>query len=889
MNIPKQPDTFRYTLDANHGSAFQLSEQPEISNENQPSNRARYYHHPLGSVALFGDCFASDTVVYDALNSAIVHDQFEALTVLPGSYGAVVQKTDSLHIFSDFAGQVPIYYSSDGSKVTAATQPSSTSMSGSPKLDTDILAAHLLFPGAEGVMFGNETAFKGVHKLDPGVMLSANARNGRLTSQLIKYEHIGGDRGATLQEAAELLRVALLRSVGFRLDQNAPCTSDFTGGFDSTSLTFLAARLGDHNIPAFYLKEADHPSGDERYVDTYSKLDTRIKVRKLLRDISDTPYTLEELMERPWAEDLGLAINAPPLHWRFLSALYKEIGEEAGSIHLTGIGGDEVLSVNPLYLAHLARPQSMGRFLREGMAWARLKNTSAIRVWQAMARYNGIHVDDLYRDVGTKLQSDNLRIDEWDWLSYVSPLSLIAPGATWLTNEARDRLGSRMSDWARNHAEQDICEYAELGGFQCAGMNAANVKNYLRSQGLETVLQTPYLDNDVIRAIRTATPEQKGSPYVFKRILGLALEGLIPDEVLTRTTKGCADASSSSALQQSAPTLYTMGNELLLADLGIIDPDSFRQAVDSIQTASLSSMWSMHRIITAESWLRALDAKGILNRQTPQSESSNLRPVVRIHAEPNKAPRTDEEISNARYHVPSYVYAVSSDIGNLVLFNTRDNTYVPLNLTASHILRALADTGNIEDTIECIRARYAQVNPDQIRSDVLRYTDELKKGGILETAIEPMLRELPIRPGNGVVSFDELATARRDSTRVKLHEQAVAVAGLVTSIALNKFKPNARLPILKFLQDKWTTRDASWEMTHRLLVAEQRIPYLGQLACLQAPFAASLSGALLRRKIPWHQAVSFNPLSFHSYNTVGDSVVQSNLDGRVIGTYHPFF
>ncbi|MEK7281570.1 MAG: lasso peptide biosynthesis B2 protein, partial [Chloroflexota bacterium] len=230
------------------------------------------------------------------------------------------------------------------------------------------------------------------------------------------------------------------------------------------------------------------------------------------------------------------------------------------------------------------------------------------------------------------------------------------------------------------------------------------------------------------------------------------------------------------------------------------------------------------------------------------------------------------------YAMPDHVYAVASEAGALVLLNRHTNNYHLLDRTRSAILRSIAGT-SFEDAFSKLSARYRNVSPEQLRADMKNCLEDALRIGILQehpnnNRLEH--RELPLQPKPPrFINYEDKEARPKVPNNTSLGQRVTAACAFtVVKIILNRI-PGAKLPLLKRLQDKWCNREATWDEAQQLLQAAQRVPYLGKIACLEAPFTAALVAATSRRRLDWHLGVSFDPLGFHAWIEVGRKPVTS--------------
>jgi hypothetical protein len=387
-----------------------------------------------------------------------------------------------------------------------------------------------------------------------------------------------------------------------------------------------------------------------------------------------------------------------------------------------------------------------------------------------------------------------------------------------------------------------------------------------------------------VRAAFSVPIRERGSPYEFKRLLRLALDGLIPSEVLQRQSKGAYDNTVCDAMVRMQPVLRQVMQDSILVELGVVEPAAVGRTIDLIETTPMSSMWSLDRLLSVEGWLRNLDTHQFTTPIKPNREQ------IRITEEQ----ATDVEIPSAdtrAFGVPRYVQAISSDTGVLVLFNQRTATYHPLDPVRSDMVRTLATTPDFEAAVAQLTAKYRGTDPDIIRADLGRCCAEFQTLGILDTSAAQSQNILPEKARTIRLTANEISMARnktpdlRPQTRERV---AVALGFVVGELLLNRVSPRAKIPFLQYIQKKWAKQQVSHAEAQRYLGAAQLLPHLGRIACAEAPYAAALGAALCRKNIDWHHGVSFAPLVLHAWIEAEGRPVFNSLDGQVTGQFQSF-
>lgn len=630
-------------------------------------------------------------------------------------------------------------------------------------------------------------------------------------------------------------------------------------------MAFLLAQMSEGQVEAFFSHRADVSSGDRCYVERWRRLNNALHLHEFISDSELTTFTYDDFLNMPRAEDLAYAINANPNGWKFLRSYFNFVHDRnGGAIHLTGDGGDEVFAVRPLYTADLLL-RAPGRFVQHSWAYARLQNISPLKLMLDMTRLSRpAQSSDVLRAV------DSLRHSEQG-------------SNSWLTHTVRDQLidflQTHVSGLPKNVGAGD---YDALRALRSAAQYTTMLRYYAGQANVQA--HSPCLDNDVVKAVFSVPAYLRGDPEDYKKILSSAFKGIVPTEVLQRPSKGAYDEEVCRAMVQSSAVYNRILGESRLADMGIIEPRKISEALDRIDTRPMKTMWMLDRIMSIEGWIRSLETRQWLAAPNTKSVTVSRSSGVTTH-------KTTPALASAQFTVPRYIHALSSDSGAIVLFNQRTNMYHPLDVSRSNILRTIASAGNTEAVAERVIAAYPQTAPAVIRSDITRCLEEFQQLGVVRPTLGTHTRELPQTAGEIRLDANEDKTVFRVRANVKVpfYARLMVAAAFVLDKAASCATPGARLSLLQVVQRRWAGREATTEEAERLLHAAYTTPYFGRIACNEAPYTAALAAAMLRRKISWHQGVSFKPLTFHAWIEVGGKSIRIEREGKVAGRFQSFF
>jgi asparagine synthase (glutamine-hydrolysing) len=546
-----------------------------------------------GLLVVVGQCLVDDEQLHRDFVRALRDDRIDAVTGWPGSYLSIVVRKDDLTAYVDLAGQYPLYHRTFGGKVAVGTRPFPTAVTAglTPEPDPLVLAAQMICPAVPGLT-EHRSVFSGLSRLGGGEALRVTRRGETSTWT---YEPLVPDRSTTLADAAEALRAALCDAIRLRTASAPRITADLSGGLDSTSVAFLAARHRAATLPVFTYHHPDVPGNDLDHAIRYARLEPRFR-QSLIPGTSET-LTYQGLdRSRPTdLPDPGAVIQE-----RTRIRLARIAGSGPG-VHLGGEGADALLVAPPGYLGDLARHGSFRHFRRECYALARLRRVAPANVLARATLLSRTPVSRALRALAKRLE-DPLDGDiEWlDAIAWWPP-----PGAegTWLTGPTRRALAALVRDHAAAAASEigpgDAAAYSEVRA-------SAAVQRQLdeRARPFGIWPQAPFLDNAVIRACTRLPAYRRADPAVRKPLLREALSGLVPDAVLGRSTKGSYSAEDWRGVRQAAAELKARVSTTRLADLGIVEPRAVRISLDRAIDRRPAPIPAFNRLLGTDLWLR---------------------------------------------------------------------------------------------------------------------------------------------------------------------------------------------------------------------------------------------------------------------------------------------
>ncbi|WDZ90615.1 asparagine synthase-related protein [Nocardiopsis sp. HUAS JQ3] len=375
-------------------------------------------------------------------------------------------------------------------------------------------------------------------------------------------------------EGAERLRAALEAAVGARTASGSPIACDLSGGMDSTPLCYFAAQ-GPSGALARTMYN-DDPGGRQDLEWARSALPSMPGVHKHVvestKHMPDFFGGLLEVHDR-FDEPSQAAMTGPRVSYG--------LGADAAlgiTTHLNGLGGDHLLCGLGPWEHSLFRTRPL-------LAWrrARSRHVSEGRPMSTTLRElldNSSYQAWLQKSITTALSdtqpAEFPQINDW------SPSLRLPP---WLSAEARSALAAKMREIAASATPVGADRGTHLDLFMLReGARTARGLGQLGPKA-GVVPDSPLLDDHVAEAVLATRQEERDTPVEWKPLMKAAMEGLLPDAFLRRTTKIGGAAQAVRGFADHHDDLWTLFSESGLLDRGVVDVPGLTEAARPHATA----------------------------------------------------------------------------------------------------------------------------------------------------------------------------------------------------------------------------------------------------------------------------------------------------------------
>ncbi|MEV6986663.1 albusnodin/ikarugamycin family macrolactam cyclase [Sphaerisporangium sp. NPDC051017] len=540
--------------------------------------------------AVLGACLATDAELDTALGRAERSGDLTLLTALPGSYVILLVDEHDMTVIPDLAGCWPLFFTPWEGGIAYSSSPLPLADLTGAGPDDRWLAAYLFAADIPHAATDHST-FTSIQRSRPGHLLTLGPRGVRQQPLALPLGGISAPKGA------RRLRRALLMAVRRRCARAPRLSADLSGGLDSSSLALLAAatRPGDRLPAVTYVDPVSGSADDLAYARMCAQVEPALKHIEIVGEPGMLPFT--DLDGAPLLDE-----PAQDVLFHARDRVLLSVAE--GGLHLTGDGGDSVLTGPLAYLADLARSGRAARLVREASAWARLRHRPAHAVIRAAVRMSRTNYPQAMAAAREALREGSLppRRGVEDLLCWFAP----SPAVTWAQPAVRAELADQLAA-AMQDGDPALAASGDAAALRLVRGDGAASRPYAHlaaSFGID--LHAPYLDNQVVAACAAVPVIERTTTAAAKPLLAAALDGLVPAQLLARRTKGAFTACMYAGLRQAAPDLHDLLHSPLLAEAGLIDAVRVRQALDLLLAGSIGPLASLGDVVAAEVWLHAI-------------------------------------------------------------------------------------------------------------------------------------------------------------------------------------------------------------------------------------------------------------------------------------------
>jgi asparagine synthase (glutamine-hydrolysing) len=457
------------------------------------------------------------------------------------------------------------------------------------------LADHLLHRWPDP----GETYFEAIRRVPPAHVLHAGAAGLRVERY---WDPVPAGQEPEWVRADELDRFdALLAQAVDRALSLGPSAIFLSGGLDSVSAGAVAAdqsRARGLEPPlALSLGFPDPECNEERVQRGVSRA----------LGIDQVMLPFEEALPRDGllASAIELSPRLPSPVVSYWAPAYLRLAVEGKSLGrdviLTGHGGDEWLTVSPLYAADLWRSLDLRGLARLGACEQRAFPVSPARLWFNLAWTFGTKVlltSAAARSLSRVAPSALGAYRRWD--ARRSILDWVAPDGA-LRKEVEHRAEHRPPKRDKSHYLHELRMSLD---HPLTSLELEEVFENGRSAGVHVI--PPYLDADLVDFLYRIPPRLLDRGGWSKGLVRERLARRFPDLGFQQQRKIAATSYARSVMKDQVVTEWErLGGIPALAELGVASQDGFGPIVASAAGGDYLSQFRVWDALNLEAWLRS--------------------------------------------------------------------------------------------------------------------------------------------------------------------------------------------------------------------------------------------------------------------------------------------
>ncbi|MEU1820257.1 asparagine synthase-related protein [Streptomyces roseifaciens] len=408
----------------------------------------------------------------------------------------------------------------------------------------------------------------------------------------------------TLAQGVPAVREALTAAVRACTAGGGTVSSDLSGGLDSTSLCFLAAREQDRSRP-----------GKARLV--------TLRWQSLDSDNDDRSWAAHATAMLPGIEHVAPSAREWPLWYSSLTdltgstvptdepgpwvrdsaritAMARLMTARGSRLHMMGGGSDELFSALPPHLHDYIRSHPLAAFTRirthrnsqHWPLWPLLRQLADRRTFTQWLTAWADSLTDPEppptapgRRAPSTAWGADLRMPSWATSDAVRAVQILLREAA----ETAESLAPRRG------------QHVALDCVQTGGRGVRQLDHVFSRRGL--AYAAPYLDDHVLDAALAIRVPERSTPGRYKPVLAAAMDGIVPDSVLRRRTKGEYSVDFHHSLRHNRAALVELFDDSHLARAGLIDTTAIHTSLLGVHPTP-DALRSLNPSLGIEIWLR---------------------------------------------------------------------------------------------------------------------------------------------------------------------------------------------------------------------------------------------------------------------------------------------
>lgn len=540
-------------------------------------------------VAVLGAAHITETALAARIRQVrSVRDLDSLAGSIPGSFHLIGSVYGRVRAQGSISTARQIFYGTVMGITVAADRPQTLAGLIRAGIDEERLALYLLNPFGSPWPLNETSLWKGVRALRPGHYLEISPDG---AEQPVSWWS-PPEPETSLASGAILVQDALDAAVAARSGRAKVISADFSGGMDSTSLSFLAAGKSADLVTIHY--EASGGLNDDKLWADRCRSELP-DARHLTVERGMGPALYSPLS----AAQLDLEGPAPLARPRARIEHVLRLAAEAGATrHMQGTGGDELFFATTTCLHSLSRqnPRRSIRHIRAAASRYRWNMATTVRQFSPIKPYPR-----------WLTQSAARLTDQRVW-GYETGWEVALRMPPWATEEAVRIARKLIREAAADNPEPFAAlpaQHEMIRGIQANGWIVRGLSRIAEQFGV--LLEAPYTDDRVLESALSIRFEDRISTSHMKPVLAAAMRGIVP-HVLDRQTKADGSTDFYEGLRQHRQELWGLFEDSHLARLGLIDPEAIRPLLFG-EHADARPFMPFDATLGVELWLRSTSAR----------------------------------------------------------------------------------------------------------------------------------------------------------------------------------------------------------------------------------------------------------------------------------------
>lgn len=394
----------------------------------------------------------------------------------------------------------------------------------------------------------------------------------------------------TMTHSSELLRNAMFQAVNDAPASQA-ISADLSGGLDSTSVVYALAHLG--KTPAIFHASSTSRWNDDAVWAHHAAAELGLDC-EFLGNLSDHDGAFDGQAPSP------RQLDHPPV-WQasagYLDALSSRLGEIHSTVHLTGLGGDELFGHIPGLLWSLAsiagKDHPAVKRFRQLHRWPRLATARALRSTANPTDELTLTLRRLRTPVGDGPE-ESLR---WN-----PRMTLPQWASTHAESLVRGAIEKKISAGI-TPLDEDRGRHQILASLQFQGRILRQINQVYGRKG--TLWRAPFLNTHVIEAALTLRVEERFGATSAKPLLAATTAPFMPHQYFARNGKGEYSYDIYTQFARKRHELGAHFDESLLASRGLINLEELAARIES-PAAVGDVVGGVERLVSIEKWLNSI-------------------------------------------------------------------------------------------------------------------------------------------------------------------------------------------------------------------------------------------------------------------------------------------